>query len=257
LKPYCTNVAGRYIEPFAGSACLFFDLEPQSAILGDLNRELVTAMRGIRRDAYRVLECYRRLPKGKNAYYAIRSQDPYSLCDAELSARFLYLNRYCFNGLYRTNLKGDFNVPYGPPKTKAHSPEIDEELVVRASRLLANATLLNADFEETLSCAEMGDFVYIDPPYATDDVRVFSEYLPDSFGKKDLDRLYSCLKNLTRRGVRFLISYGESKEARHLLRHWQPIRVPTRRNIAGFAGHRKVAYELVATNFGEVLTNAE
>jgi DNA adenine methylase len=117
LKASCPNrIEGRYIEPFAGSACLFFDLQPNEAILGDLNRELICAMREIRRDVYRVLECVRRLPRGKTGYYRVRSLSTYQLCEAEIAARFIYLNRYCFNGLYRTNLKGNFNVPYGPPK---------------------------------------------------------------------------------------------------------------------------------------------
>lgn len=81
LKPYCSRIAGRYIEPFAGSACLFFDIEPNSAVLGDLNPELVCAMRAIRRDVYRVLECARRLPRGKSAYYRIRSLDPHVLSE--------------------------------------------------------------------------------------------------------------------------------------------------------------------------------
>jgi DNA adenine methylase len=257
LKPYCSPICGRYIEPFAGSACLFFDIEPQSAILGDLNRELVCAMRAIRRDVYRVLECLRRFPRGRAAYYRIRSSDPDELSEAEVAARFLYLNRYCFNGLYRTNLDGKFNVPYGPPKKASLHPNIDEELLIRASRLLRRATLVNGDFEETLWHAEAGDFVYLDPPYATTQTRVFNEYVPGSFSSNDLGRLRDALKRLHASGVDFLISYGDTPEAEDLLREWNPARIPTRRNIAGFAGHRKTAYELVATNSRKVLADAK
>lgn len=251
LKPYCHRITGRYIEPFAGSACLFFDLEPKSAILGDLNRELITAMRAIRRDVYLVLECLRRLPKGKAAYYRIRQCDPYELTEPELAARFLYINKHCFNGLYRTNRQGKFNVPYGPPKSKERNSAIDEDLVVSASRLLQRTSLNWGDFESTLAHAEPGDFVYLDPPYATNESRVFSEYLPDTFSREDLPRLKRSLKRLHDSGVAFLISYGDTSEARELLGEWNPKRVATRRNIAGFAGHRKIAYELVATNLQE------
>jgi DNA adenine methylase len=257
LKPYCGAIRGRYIEPFAGSACLFFDLEPQSAVLGDLNGELISAMRAIRRDVYRVLECLRRLPKGEAAYYRIRSRDPADLSEPELAARFLYLNRYCFNGLYRTNLDGKFNVPYGPPKIAGHHPTIDEDRIVRASSLLKRATLVNGDFEETLAHAEPGDFVYLDPPYATNQVRVFGEYVPNSFSRKDLHRLHAALSSMDRRGIDFLISYGDTPEAEELLREWAPSKVPTRRNIAGFAGKRKTAYELVATNSRRAIANGD
>jgi hypothetical protein len=112
LRPYCRPPRGKYIEPFAGSACLFFELEPSSAILGDLNRELISAMRAIRRDVYRVLECLRRLRTGKAAYYKIRRSVTGELSDPELAARFLYINRHCFNGLYRTNQRGEFPPRY-------------------------------------------------------------------------------------------------------------------------------------------------
>ncbi len=251
LKPYCCAVDGRYIEPFAGSACLFFELEPVTAILGDLNRELISTMRAIRRDVYRVLECLRRLPRGENAYYRIRACSPNELSEPEVAARFLYINKNCFNGLYRTNRAGKFNVPYGPPRKSTRSPAFDEHLIVEASRMLQRASLLEADFEETMGQAEPGDFVYVDPPYATEESRVFNEYLPNTFSSKDLPRLKRALKRLDKKGARFLISYGDTAEAKELLSEWRPIRVPTRRNIAGFAGHRKVAYELVATNSGE------
>lgn len=249
LKASCPDrIEGRYIEPFAGSACLFFDLQPDRAILGDLNRELVCAMREIRRDVYRVLECARRLPSGKAGYYRVRALRTSELCEAEIAARFIYLNRYCFNGLYRTNLQGDFNVPYGPPKAGKRRPKIDEDLIVQASVQLQKASLQYADFEHTLSQAKPGDFVYLDPPYAISDRRVFREYLPGSFSSQDLGRLARALQSLDERGIQFLISYEDSREAEELLGRWSPRRMMTRRNIAGFAGHRRSSPELVASN---------
>jgi len=257
LKPFCEQITGNYVEPFAGSACLFFDMEPEGAILGDLNRELMCAMRAIRRDVYRVLECLRRLPRGKAAYYRIRAMKPDELSEPEIAARFLYLNRYCFNGLYRTNLAGGFNVPYGPPKKSSPHPEVDEDLIVSASRLLRRALLVNGDFEETLRHVEPGDFVYLDPPYATDEARVFREYVPGSFSTHDLARLSDALSRLDQIGAEFLISYCDSAEAEALLRKLNPVRIPTRRNIAGFVGHRRIAHELIATNSRKVVANAK
>jgi len=245
LRGFWSDHYLRYIEPFAGSACLFFDLEPRSAILADLNQELICTLRAIQRDVYLVLECLRRLPKGEIAYYKVRKLDTSLLSDTEIAARFIYLNRYCFNGLYRTNGLGKFNVPYGPPKSGLPA---NENTIINAARVLQQSMLIAGDFEATLAYADTGDFVYLDPPYVTDSRRVFSEYLPNTFTKKDLARLSNTLDSLDKRGTIFLVSYADSPEARKLLAKWRPKRILTRRNIAGFAGSRKGAYELIATN---------
>lgn len=248
LRPFWPGGRTRYVEPFAGSACLFFDLEPGSAILGDLNGDLINAMRAIRRDVERVIEQLRGFRRGGPAYHRVRSLDPALLSEYERAARFLYLNRYCFNGLYRTNLQGHFNVPYGPPKKGRPLPRVDEDLLRAASKLLARALLVHGDFSETLEQCEANDFVYLDPPYAVGSRRVFAEYLPTSFGGGDLDRLADSLDRLDRRGVAFVITYADCAEARALLGRWNPVRIRTPRNIAGFVGSRKYSFELLASN---------
>jgi len=202
-------------------------------------------MRAVKRDVGRVVECLRRLPKGKNAYYRVRKNDPALLSHNERAARFIYLNRYCFNGLYRTNAAGLFNVPYGDHKGNL---KIDESTIIEAATLLSNAQLVCGDFEETLALAQKGDFVYLDPPYVTEKRRVFSEYTPGSFTVADLRRLAASLKRLDRRRVTFIITYAYSAESRELLGEWNTRRVKARRHIAGFAGARRGAYELIATN---------
>jgi DNA adenine methylase len=236
---------GRYIEPFAGSACLFFEIEPRRGILGDLNWELFCTLHTLQTKARRVLDVLSTLPRGKRAYYSIRKWEPKRMRSHEVAARFLYLNRYCFNGLYRTNMSGRFNVPYCPPE---RSVIFDEKSILQAARLLRHAEILHGDFENTLSKARHGDFVYLDPPYAVSARRVFSEYMPGSFGAHDLSRLGSSLSALDKKGVSFVITYADSLEARKLLRAWSPIRIQTRRNIAGFTGNRRISYELLATN---------
>jgi len=236
----------RYVEPFAGSASLFFDIEPRFAILGDLNWELIGTFRALRRDAELVLQCLRRLPRGEKHYYSIRKQDPKRLAAPELAARFLYLNHFCFNGLYRTNLNGKFNVPYGPPKNG--SSRLDEQSILKAAKALQSCELLHADFEETLESVRGGDFVFLDPPYAMDGRRVFREYLPRSFSGIDLPRLRSALQKIDARGASFIITYADSLESRKLLRKWNRSRLWVRRNIAGFAADRRSYYEMLATN---------
>jgi DNA adenine methylase len=244
LERYWTDGFSRYIEPFAGSSCLFFHLEPTSAVLGDINGELIGALRAVRLDAPRVIECLRRLPKNETHYYRIRRINPAQLGAFEAAARFLYLNSLCFNGLYRTNSFGQFNVPYCPPGHKT----VPEHLLIEASQCLRGATLVQGDFESTVALATAGDFVYLDPPYVVSKRRVFSEYGPSLFGARDFARLRRSLRALDRRGVKFVVSHADCSEARATLKRWTVRRVRTRRNIAGFTGDRRGSYELLATN---------
>jgi DNA adenine methylase len=251
LRTYWPGPGRRYIEPFCGSACLFFDLQPENAVLGDLNEELLCAFRAIKADPYVVLECIRRFPTGKSGYYRVRAMRPAALPAADRAARFLYLNRYCFNGIYRTNMAGDFNVPYGPPKS---GKPPDEAAVIGASAALQRTMLVHGDFERTLDHAQPGDFVYLDPPYYVDSRRVFREYGPGAFTLPDLRRLKTQLNRLHELRATFLVSYADCAEARDLFRPWGSRRVPTRRHIAGFSAHRRTAYELLACNRSAVLS---
>jgi DNA adenine methylase len=157
----------------------------------------------------------------------------------------LYLNHFCFNGLYRTNLLGQFNVPYGPPKNGAW---LNEASIIAAGNALQTCELLHADFEETLRQVRKGDFVFLDPPYAVNRRRVFREYLPSSFSGGDLPRLGRALESLHSRGAAFVITYADSIESRGLFKKWNRSRLWVRRNIAGFAADRRGYYELLATN---------
>jgi DNA adenine methylase len=108
--------------------------------------------------------------------------------------------------------------------------------------------LVHGDFEKVLEPAKPGDFVYLDPPYVVSSRRVFAEYGSRTFSSRDLERLHNALTRLDTKGVAFMITYADSREARKLLQQWRPRRIRTRRNIAGFVGHRRFSYELVATN---------
>jgi DNA adenine methylase len=214
-------------------------------VLGDINAELITAYRTIRAAPLKVIECLKRFRVSEKAYYKVRGVDPFTISEVELAARFLFLNRLCFNGIYRTNLLGKFNVPYSHPKRKVI---FDEAHILESAKLLRRAVLVRGDFEEVLDEARTGDFVYLDPPYAVARRRVFSEYHPDTFSEKDLTRLSQALHSLDRKGIHFIISYADSREGRELASRWHSKRIQTRRNVAGFAGHRRVAYEIMASN---------
>lgn len=245
LREYWETSFSRYIEPFCGSACLFFDLEPKKALLGDINSELIHSYRALSTDPERVIGALKKQRKSKANYYRLRAQDPSRLSTIDRAARFFFLNRFAFNAIYRTNRAGVFNVPYGDPKS---SIKFDNGVLRSAATLLERAKLLNSDFESVLDRAKAGDFVYLDPPYAVSARRVFSEYHPDSFSQVDLKRLRSMLAELNRKNVGFVVSYADSAEGRALSKGWSPRRVLTRRHIAGFADARRSAFEILASN---------
>lgn len=233
----------RYIEPFAGSAALFFTVAPTRAVLGDLNGELIQTYRAVRDDAAAVHRKLIRFAKGRAAYERLRAVRGGST--AWQAARFIYLNRFCFNGLYRTNLRGEFNVPYGAPKNY-HLPDLHH---LRAcADLLFRARLVHSDFRRLLGLVEPGDFVYMDPPYAVSGRRVFVQYSSAHFSAKDLGDLTVWLEEIDRRGASFIVSYADGHEARNIFRQWSRRRFAVRRNVAGFAGARRNHYELFVSN---------
>lgn len=235
----------RYVEPFAGSAALFFRLEPDDAILGDINGELIEAYEIIRSrtdDLYRAVS---RIPRDEETYYRIRSKNTFQLSSFGRAVRFVYLNRYCFNGIYRTNRAGHFNVPYAHKKPGVIPPI---ENFRRCAALLQRAALKCGDFGSVLSKVRAGDFVYIDPPYAVQSRRVFREYDKREFELRDVERLASHLEAVHSRGAHFVVSYADCREARELFRRWNNRRIRVRRHVAGFASARRSAYELLATN---------
>ena len=246
LRATYNAAQGRYVEAFAGSACLFFDLSPGRALINDLNPDLIRAYRVLRDDRDRVLAKLSLIPRNEEAYYELRAQDPELMSECHAAARFFYLNRYCFNGLYRTNRAGKFNVPYGHLRK---NERIDFELLTQASDLLQRAELLNGDFERCVEATRSGDFVYLDPPYVASGAgRLFAEYLPNSFSPIDLDRLETCLIALDRRGAHFALSYANTPIVRERFTRWPLIETNVRRNIAGFSGARRISGEVLVTN---------
>lgn len=245
LKVYWRNSFRRYVEPFMGSACLFFAIRPRRAILADMNEELVRTFLQVRDNPGTVASKLRRFPTGKEAYYEMRALRPEKLTPAEAAARFIYLNRFCFNGLYRTNKSGGFNVPYASSGT-GQLPSGD--LLHECANALKSASIKSGDFAETLSAVRAGDFVYLDPPFVVQKRRVFREYVADSFGQADLPRLTAMLKKIDLVGAFFVASYADCREGRQALAEWRQCRVRTKRHIAGFSKHRRHAYEIIATN---------
>jgi DNA adenine methylase len=245
LRTYWNKKHRRYLEPFAGSACLFFSLAPTRAILGDVNHELIATYLEVK---YRVDGVIRELAKlcpSREQYDTLRALNPCRLDASPRAARFIYLNRFCFNGLYRTNLEGRFNVPYSGERC-GELPSSDH--LKQCSRALKHARLINADFECVLSKAERGDLVYMDPPFAVRARRVFREYDPSAFTHKDIARLRSWMEKLAAARITFVVSYAESEEADILRKGFDHQTVSVRRNIAGFAAKRFLSNEILISN---------
>ena len=235
---------GKYIEPFAGSACLFFYLAPNKAMLGDNNTELIETYEFIRENPDRIAQRLARIPRSSDAYYRWRRTDPRTLDGETRALRFLYLNRHCFNGIFRTNDEGRFNVPFG---TRLGTPLQAAEIRACAERL-RGVRLIAGDFEKTISAAKQGDFVYMDPPFAISKRRNRREYGHAAFSESDIARLNDAMYALDAIGASFVVSYGDCHEARELARNWNHRPVRVRRLVAGFAGDRRNAYELIISN---------
>lgn len=245
LSSYWKPHYNRYLEPFAGSACLFFSLNASKAILGDLNGELISTYLEVKYRVDPLLDQLSKLHRNRREYKKLRSLKPSAMNSCARAARFIYLNRYCFNGLYRTNLRGEFNVPYGGEKSGS-LPSVDH--LRECSKRLMKTRLVAGDFERVLVHARKGDFVYMDPPFAVRARRVFNEYHPDSFGDDDINRLRMWMEKLDAKGISFLVSYAESAEADLLANGFTRRRVSVRRNIAGFAADRADSYEILISN---------
>jgi DNA adenine methylase len=245
LQRHLPDDYGRYIEPFAGSACLFFRLQPPAALLGDINSELIHALRAVKRVPTLIAIELETLPKKKSLYLRLRRQDPRQLSTVPRAARFIYLNRCCFNGIYRTNRSGEFNVPYGGDRS-GKLPSV--ETLRLCSKVLKRASLMNSDFERVLRQARRGDFVYLDPPFSVRSRRVFKEYDSSVFNANDLARLRQWMERLADLRIHFLVSYAASEEADYLKRGFSTRVVSVRRNIAGFSSGRARTAELLIYN---------
>jgi len=245
LSNYWTNEFDRYIEPFVGSGSLFFYLNPRQGILADINSDLMDTYKQIKHNVDGVSSELARMAKGKREYYRIRSLDTKHLSASQRAARFIYLNRLSFNGLYRTNQSGGFNVPFGGERAGSIP---NKETLQLCSKALHRVQLLSGDFESALAKARPGDFVYLDPPYSVKARRIFNEYDRSAFSSNELLRLRLWLDKLTDQGIVFLLSYAKSKEAQLLMEGYPKQEITVRRNIAGFSKHRRNAKEWLASN---------
>lgn len=236
-----------YIEPFAGSACLAFATDAERRVLGDLNPRLIEFYEALKASPRELFGRYAALEPSVDKYYEVRTAFNSGGSSIDRAGQFLYLNRLCFNGIYRVNGKGAFNVPWGGQRL-AKPLTLDE--LVTASNALANADLLCGDFETVVDHGlAHGAFVYLDPPYARDEERVFREYHQESFSTADWPRLLATLDRINQAGAYFLLSYAGDASLVEQLAKWNVGHLDVTRNIGGFRASRRKYREFIATNY--------
>ncbi|CAN0568280.1 unnamed protein product [Ectocarpus sp. 12 AP-2014] len=233
-----------YIEPFCGSASFFFSQRPTSALLNDNNRNLIDFYKQLRASPQALWTIYDNLSPEKESYYRIRSEFNKQQSSIKKAAYFLYLNHYCFNGIYRTNRKGDFNTPFG--QHSESKSKLDWDRFNFFASISQKATFNCLDFEDFLDQSNPVDScIYIDPPYFTNDSRVFNEYGSALFCKNDLKRLKSVVEKLSKENL-IVLTYKDCTEFRDLFGDLIVDKIVVTRNVGGFSGRRKRDSELVA-----------
>lgn len=226
---------GRYIEPFLGSGAVFFSLSPEEAILSDLNPELIRTYRAIKTDWKKVARSLQRHHKlhNKKYYYLIREKD--FECRFERAARFIYLNRTCWNGLYRVNRYGKFNVPKGTRSTVV----LETDNFAEISRRLKKAKLLSGDFEQIIDEAKKGDLIFVDPPYTVKhNFNGFVKYNEKLFSWADQVRLSEALKRAKSRGAKIILTNARHSSISKLYRGFKLLEVSRNSSLAANAKNR-------------------
>lgn len=233
-----------YIEPFCGSAVFFFENAPKVCHLNDLNSDLIEFFRQTKVAPDEVWAQYDVIPIDEQSYYLARTRYNEMEQSPQKAGYFVYLNHFCFNGLYRTNRSGKFNTPYGA-KLKIKK-KLNRETFRKFSKLLENAQLHSFDFEDFLSQLNPKDScIYMDPPYFTNDERVFGEYGANTFKGCDLERLYRVSHALSKNN-RVVVSYKNCTEFSEMFGDFIVGDISVTRNVGGFAGRRKSEKECVA-----------
>jgi DNA adenine methylase len=248
---------GTYIEPFIGGGAMFLFLAPEKAIIADLNIRLFGFYSHVKNDPDEVFNGIFEISKNfnqediekkKDFFLALRAKYNSSDVGSVESSVLLYaLNKLCFNGLYRENSKGFFNVPFGQKKS---FPALEKDDFESASNLLQKSTILNSDFEGTLAHAVAGDFVYLDPPYIPIDATAsFTSYHADGFGLADQERLAQKMVELNEAGIKAMCSNSDTPLTREIYGQLNLKTIQAPRMVSATASGRGSVSELVITNY--------
>ena len=254
FKSYFPKKIERYFEPFVGGGTVAFYLikkhpEIKKIYLSDVNEELVTTYNVVKKSVEELITLLKeyKLYHNKEFYYKIRAEDVKKLTPVQIAARFIYLNRTCFNGLYRVNSKGGFNVPIGSYKNPAIC---NEEDLREISRLLQKDDIRVARFDDAVKEAREGDFVYFDPPYyPLKKGKSFTTYTKEAFLEKEQEKLAQLFKGLDRKGAKIMLSNSDTDFIKALYKGYKINFVKATRTINCDASKRGAINEVMITNY--------
>jgi len=245
---------GTYYEPFVGAGALFFELQRNKAVINDLNSELIDTYISIKENVDELIELLQEYTaKNKpNYFYETRSKDRdesyRSWSRVEKAARFIYLNKTCYNGLYRVSAQGFFNTPFGNYK----NPAICEEIKLRAINNYLNTSdvkICNGDYEKSIKIAKEGDFIYFDPPYHSPDKTNFTGYQKGGFDENDQERLYIIFSKLSDKGVKCMLSNSSTSFINNLYKDFNIDPVKATRAINSISSERGAVEEVIVRNW--------
>ncbi len=241
----------RYFEPFIGGGALFFTIQPDNAYISDINSELINVYKVIADNVQELTTDLKQHKNSKEYFFEIRNIDRTEKykewSDVQKASRLIYLNRTCFNGLYRVNAKGEFNVPFG----KYSNPRIvDEENLINCSKILRNTQIETADFSEMLHLVQKNDFLYLDPPYhPLNETSAFTSYTKEGFNASMQERLRDFCSDLDRKGAFFMLSNSNTKLINELYKGFNKSIVHATRAINSDASKRGKVEEVVIMNY--------
>ena len=256
IKKYVPENYDTFYEPFVGGGAVFFELAPRKAVLNDYNSELMNVFECIKDEDKFDKMCtelnHHEANHSEEYYYQVRNIDrdikKYNkMQDYKKAARTIYLNKACFNGLYRVNSKNEFNVPFGK-KEKVNTYEGQNLGVVHCILNFNDVKLLSTDFEEAVKDAKKGDFVYLDPPYDSD-TSTFNDYTENGFNKDEQRRLALLFKELSDRGCFVMLSNHNTILVNELYKDYNIHVISAKRNINANGKKRGKVEEVIITNY--------
>ena len=255
ITPLLPKRITSYCEPFLGGGAVLFSLQPHRAIVNDLNGDLITVYEVIRDNVEELILLLSKHENNQEYFYAIRDidrdKDAYQqLSKVEKASRIIFLNKTCYNGLFRVNASGEFNSPFGYYK----NPNIVNAPVLRAVNKYFNSSNIefyNEDFADTLTRVARGGFVYLDPPYdPVSDTASFTGYNKGGFDKNEQVRLKECCDELTKCGIKFMLSNSSTAFIRELYADYHITIVQAKRAINSDPTKRGSVEEVIIRNYG-------
>lgn len=254
IEKYIPKKISTYYEPFVGGAAVLFHIQPKSAVINDLNSDLISTYTVVKDDVLALIDSLDKHENNSEYFYNIRDldrdkEDYKKLTVLEKASRLIYLNKTCYNGLFRVNSSGQFNTPFGNYK----KPNIVNEAVLKAVNKYfkeADVKMLSGDFEIAVQTATSGDFVYFDPPYdPVSDTSNFTGYNEGGFNREEQKRLKKLCDSLNEKGVKFLLSNSATEFIKDLYSDYKIDYVKAKRSINSNGNKRGEVDEVLIRNY--------